>query len=708
MRARRSASPSTTTAAAVPHRRSIGLDAAISEIRQSCEELGSEPQRSPFFFVVGAGISWPPVPLAAEIIEHCRGVAKRYSRGDEPGASATLDAYSHWFSRAYPSARQRQKYLRSLIEKQPLSLAGLRLAHLLSARKVTNLVVTTNFDDFIARALRLFGEEPAVCDHPSTVGRIDRERDDIQIVHVHGSYLFYDCANLRGEVTGRARPDQDTSLTMVGLLDNIFWNRSPLVIGYSGWEGDVIMSALRRRLRGGNPLAQSIYWFCYRERDFAQLPSWLRESADVRFVVPPPPAQTGPTQTEERVSARRSERKPEPTLQAFEVFDQINRAFEIGTPPLFENPIEYFARNLKAALPAAAEPGGDPYAFKALIEKLHRAAQQFARTWAPSGLEKDLDRLRTAVRESDYPRAVELLAKVVPFNLGKLDADTRKEVLATAELAGSAMLTKGVPRESVSDLATVLAIDPKLEQFVGTALKDVVCIMGSRWGRFAFQTDVDGKAFGAFTYQFASALADSSSDYNGDGQISLLEAVVESGRRILRASLQTEAYQTPTVAGDAAGVTLFSARKVRSAGRTRGNLHAVLIGVGKYRDPDSNDLGPGPLNDVARIKDLLEKRDHRLFRKATAYTLIDKAATRSRVESKIADIADSTNHQDTFLVYFSGHGTRRGYAGKVKDVEDILLFLHDFSGNAGVLSLRKLLKLVALAEARHKIVILDF
>lgn len=115
--------------------------------------------------------------------------------------------------------------------------------------------------------LRLFGEEPAVCDHPRTVGRIDRERSAIQIVHVHGSYLLYGCANLRGEVAGRARADEETSFTMVGLLDSLLWNRSPLVIGYSGWEGDVVMSALKRRLRGGNPLAQSVYWFCYRRND---------------------------------------------------------------------------------------------------------------------------------------------------------------------------------------------------------------------------------------------------------------------------------------------------------------------------------------------------------------------------------------------------------------------------------------------------------
>jgi hypothetical protein len=105
-------------------------------------------------------------------------------------------------------------------------------------------VVTTNFDDFITRALRLFGEEPAVCDHPRTVGRIDPESNDIQLVHVHGSYLFYDCANLRGELSDRAQPDEETSLTMVGLLDGLLWSRSPLVVGRRGVPRPVVPARL--------------------------------------------------------------------------------------------------------------------------------------------------------------------------------------------------------------------------------------------------------------------------------------------------------------------------------------------------------------------------------------------------------------------------------------------------------------------------------
>lgn len=108
--------------------RYLDLTTAVGEIRQACDELGAEARSSPFFLVVGAGISFPPVPLARVIIEHCQVVATKYERAQPPEGDETLDLYSHWFGQAYPGARQRQAYLRKLIEKKSLSLASLRLA----------------------------------------------------------------------------------------------------------------------------------------------------------------------------------------------------------------------------------------------------------------------------------------------------------------------------------------------------------------------------------------------------------------------------------------------------------------------------------------------------------------------------------------------------------------------------------------------------
>jgi hypothetical protein len=170
--------------------REIDLATAISEIKQACDEAKHLSRPSPFFIIVGAGISAPIVPLAPEIIQHCKVLAKENNRGGAPPSSSVLDAYSYWFERAFPHRSQRQRYFRELIEGKPISHANLRLAHLLTENRLATLVVTPNFDDFLARALTLFGQSHIVCDHPVTTERINPESREIQIVHVHGIYFF--------------------------------------------------------------------------------------------------------------------------------------------------------------------------------------------------------------------------------------------------------------------------------------------------------------------------------------------------------------------------------------------------------------------------------------------------------------------------------------------------------------------------------------
>ncbi len=72
---------------------------------------------------------------------------------------------------------------------------------------------------------------------------------------------------------------------MASLPDRVLSRRSPLVIGYGGWDGDVIMTALKRRLQ--SPLPHNLYWFCYRRSDLDSLPPWLKSHRQVYFVVPP-------------------------------------------------------------------------------------------------------------------------------------------------------------------------------------------------------------------------------------------------------------------------------------------------------------------------------------------------------------------------------------------------------------------------------------
>jgi hypothetical protein len=259
--------------------------------------------------------------------------------------------------------------LRRLIENKPISHANLRLAHLLLGQTITNLVITTNFDDLLSRALTLFGRPHIICDHPNTVERIDPELEDLQLVHVHGTYWFYDCCNLMGELQTRAKPSVHTTLTMASLLDNVLSHRSPIVIGYSGWDGDVLMGALQRRLQTRLPF--NLYWFCHRLNTPDSLPEWLRFHEDVYFVLPTSREGNLQDAAEGRVKEQQSgeqfdltvgspskplseKEREEPALSAQQVLDELIQSFGLPAPELTIRPLVFLQSISAHHCPTAA------------------------------------------------------------------------------------------------------------------------------------------------------------------------------------------------------------------------------------------------------------------------------------------------------------------------------------------------------------------
>ncbi len=391
----------------------IDLDTAITEIRQACAR-SEATHRSPFFFVVGAGISHPSIPIASNLVTQFKEIARKYGKKDEPKFSKGVDEYAYWFQAAYPQRSDRQVFLRSLMEKKAITHANLRLAHLLLARTVTNLVVTPNFDDFLTKSLQLFGKYHLICDHPMTVERIDHEQDDVQIVHVHGTYSFYDCCNLKGEIQSQAETSQD-SYTMGFLLDQILYRRSPLVLGYSGWEGDVIMTALKKRLDQGR-LPRRIYWFCYRRIDVDQLPQWVRERGlraedDVCFVVrnkeESPEEEPGRATPSPRHDYLGDAIPDQGTLEAEDVFAAMIKAFELTQPLLTSDPLGFFVEHLRALLPNISAQNEDIYFIPNVIRRIERAkALDTEATNRAQVSEAALEEVRAAVRRADYGEAI--------------------------------------------------------------------------------------------------------------------------------------------------------------------------------------------------------------------------------------------------------------------------------------------------------------
>jgi hypothetical protein len=138
--------------------RILSVEEAAAEIKDACETAHDDEDWSPFWFLVGPGVSAPSVPLASGIVADCKKTAKKKHKEPKlgPGASA-LDQYSAWLEAALPGPTQRQKYLAGLIRNKNVSQANFRLAHLLLNEEpgrtpLPTLVVTTNFDDHLSRS----------------------------------------------------------------------------------------------------------------------------------------------------------------------------------------------------------------------------------------------------------------------------------------------------------------------------------------------------------------------------------------------------------------------------------------------------------------------------------------------------------------------------------------------------------------------------
>lgn len=363
----------------------MNLQDAVSSIYQIVDQHQVDNIPSPFFFIVGAGISHPPVKLARQIEEDCRKIAvEKYKNKTTPKSTAPSDTYAHWLIQAHQTAKGVQRYLRKMMQDLPISKANLRLAHLLLDGRVARAVFTPNFDDMLERSLQLFGASPLICDHPLTVERMDPNAADIQIIHVHGSYWFYDCCNDPAEIK-----DRSINEPMSQILDYFLHDHSPIVVGYSGWEGDILMNALKRRLK--SKLGYPIYWFCYQKTALDMLPEWLAKSEYIRFVFPDEPMADPNPQTRvasaegapdksrsmEMLGASGGSSQKVPALSSDDVFDALVAEFKLVPPKLTRSPLELYAEQLKRFLgrsDSEADAKDTYYGFQNAIARVERAS----------------------------------------------------------------------------------------------------------------------------------------------------------------------------------------------------------------------------------------------------------------------------------------------------------------------------------------------
>jgi len=367
------------------------------------------------------------------------------------------------------------------------------LAHLLLDGKIARTVFTPNFDDLLLKALELFGHRPLVCDHPLTVGRIRIESKDVQIVHVHGSYWFYDCCNLKHEISARSEYGGPVSV----LLDQSLRDHSPIVVGYSGWEGDILMSALRRRLSSGR-LGTPIFWFCYKRESPDALPEWLKDSNDVKFVLPDEPAREASLPIASQMPEPKSQASPRPgvkagiaespfdwkapTLAATSVLDALVRKFDPALPPLTQDPLGFYAKHLRELLGTGDSDGEQDtlYSFHSVIAKVERARDYYKADQEPDLLKG----FRDAMSKADYRNAIKSAAGVSLENLSQqeraelvfslMDASMGLDDNSADKIAGYQILVRA------ADLLTAAgSTDPRLRILVSKALFNKGLALGS-------------------------------------------------------------------------------------------------------------------------------------------------------------------------------------------------------------------------------------
>jgi tetratricopeptide (TPR) repeat protein len=429
----------------------LTLKEAVARIKQTCSVANRRERSDPFFFMVGAGVSHPPIPLASDIIAHCREEAA-YQPRLKPDATG-MEQYSGWFEAAYPDRQDRQEYLRGVIKDKWVSTASLRLAHLMTSRRISNLAVTTNFDDLLSRALILFGHHPVICDHPETILKVDlSDRTIPQVVHLHGSSQFYDCMNLSSEIADRAGRPNASPFSMADFLSELLNQRSPIVVGYSGWENDVFMTSLCRRLQRSLP--HSVYWFCYQETEKDRLPEALRLHPDVFLVCPPPEhAPGGSSGGEQALGVSGSETDKGTRLTATNIFESLIHEFKITSPEITQDPMRFFAAQLKRVIPPSDTNEPDVYFISQAVSRLEEAAQREQENYSDPA--RPLDEIRDALRRADYSTAIRLGTQM---NLTALDSGQLKSFLKAMCSSGAGLLDDSEEELQAYDL-TVRAAD---------------------------------------------------------------------------------------------------------------------------------------------------------------------------------------------------------------------------------------------------------
>ena len=293
----------------------------IAEVRQLARQLqvyrgdpdwdaanAADPDREGTGAVVliGAGCSRTAgIPLAGDIAQSmAKRLARRFNAGDAQCESAD-DAltwlmaqgemepdeadgrrdwgyrYAELFTRHFTADGVQRDIIRAAVAQGEgrINWAHVCLGELVDKHYV-HTVLTTNFDQLVAKGIILTGRLPVIADGIEALTRVASRPADPQVVYLHGSMHTYSPRNSRGAVaeTSDALPMQGT---MWGIL-----REAPLlvVVGYAGKEEGVVELLVRAGREMPNLV---VYWVAY-EPDASSLSPAIEDflSGPNKFLIP--------------------------------------------------------------------------------------------------------------------------------------------------------------------------------------------------------------------------------------------------------------------------------------------------------------------------------------------------------------------------------------------------------------------------------------
>lgn len=259
-------------------------------LARCAEQLRTSPGH--YAFLLGAGMSaGAGIPLSGTIVALLRQRLLNEMKHDiSPEAGEGLFKELGWFQdpeteyaeallRAFSSDHERQAFFRELIADKMPTLAHYYLASII-ANGHCNLILTTNFDDLLEKALwSLRLSEFNVIAHASETEYISANPDVVTLVKLHGHYTFPQLANLTEETRKLQRRLRD-------YFTSLMRDHGLIVAGYAGRDRSV-MDPIAHSLRD-RTIPRGVIW-CVRKSERAARVEYLQEmkqvgAGNVRFL----------------------------------------------------------------------------------------------------------------------------------------------------------------------------------------------------------------------------------------------------------------------------------------------------------------------------------------------------------------------------------------------------------------------------------------